>query len=91
MAFRSALSLADENENSWLTLYLRTGLVPFLGEVCLVGSAEDITGALVEYREAGIGQFLFSGWPDEAEMRFFGSEILPRVRVREGGSPGCIS
>ena len=35
------------------------------------------------YREIGITQFLFMGWPDDEAMSFFGREILPLVRHRE--------
>jgi alkanesulfonate monooxygenase len=83
VGFRSTLALAEAAESSWLTPWLWTGLVPYFGEVCLVGSADDIAGALLELAGAGISQFLFSGWPDEREMKFFGEEILPRVRQLE--------
>jgi alkanesulfonate monooxygenase len=87
VAFRSTLELAD-GDSQWLRPYLWTGTVPYFGEACLVGSAEDIVAALFEYREAGVTQFLLSGWPDEAEMEFFGREILPRVRAREAAGAG---
>ncbi len=53
-----------------------------------MGSADDVAGALLELGGAGISQFLFSGWPDEREMRFFGAEILPRVRRLESAAAG---
>jgi alkanesulfonate monooxygenase len=60
-------------------------MVPYLGPpgICLVGSPEDIVKALDEYRAIGVTQFLFMGHPDLDQMRFFGAEILPRVRERE--------
>lgn len=81
VAFRSTLELADRSE--WVTPFLWTGTVPYLGEACLVGSPEDLAGAFLEYRDAGITQFLLSGWPDLAEMETFGREVLPRVREQE--------
>jgi alkanesulfonate monooxygenase len=84
VAFRSTLAAAEAPESEWLTPVLWNGLVPYLGEVCLVGSADEIAAALLEFRDAGIRQFLFSGWPDEEEMAFFGTEVLPRVRALEG-------
>jgi alkanesulfonate monooxygenase len=39
--------------------------------------------ALLEYKAAGVTQFLFLGWPDDEEMRFFGREVLPVIRKRE--------
>lgn len=47
------------------------------------GSAEEMAGALLQYKEIGVTQFLFTGWPDLDEMTFFGREVLPRVRERE--------
>jgi alkanesulfonate monooxygenase len=69
----------------WATPVLWTGAVPYLGppSVALVGSADDVAAALLEYQAAGVSQFLFLGWPDVAEMTFFGREVLPRVRRAE--------
>jgi alkanesulfonate monooxygenase len=83
------------NESNWLSPYLWTGAVPYLGapSIALVGSADDIVDALEEYRAIGVTQFLFMGHPDLEQMLFFGSEILPRIREREremaaGTGPG---
>ena len=80
----SDLALAAKDDQ-WLTDYLWTGAVPFLGApaMAIVGSPEDVTDALFEFREAGITQFLFMGWPDMDEMTRFHDEVLPRVRARE--------
>ena len=84
MAFRSTYGLA-ESAPEWLTPYLWTGAVPVLGApaISLVGGPEEIAEALFAYREAGVTQFLFMGWPDDEAMSFFGREILPLVRRRE--------
>jgi alkanesulfonate monooxygenase len=84
VAFGSTLAMA-ESEPEWLTNCLWTGAVPYLGapSVALVGSFEEIAGALWEYKQAGITQFLFMGWPDLEEMRLFSREVLPRIRQRE--------
>ncbi|HYU34388.1 MAG TPA: LLM class flavin-dependent oxidoreductase [Thermoanaerobaculia bacterium] len=79
VAFRSTLDLAEQGGSPWLTSYLWTALVPYLGEVCLIGSAEEIAAGLQELAGAGISHFLLSGWPDEDEMEFFGREVLPRL------------
>ncbi|HEV8562956.1 MAG TPA: LLM class flavin-dependent oxidoreductase [Actinophytocola sp.] len=73
------------HEPSWPTPYLWTGAVPYLGPpgISLVGSPEDIVGAIAEYQSIGISQFLFMGHPDLEQMTFFGKEILPLVRERE--------
>jgi alkanesulfonate monooxygenase len=84
VAFTSTYALAAKDEQ-WLTDYLWTGAVPFLGApaMAIVGSPDEVTDALFEFREAGITQFLFMGWPDMTEMSVFHDEVLPRVRARE--------
>lgn len=84
VAFGSTLALA-ERQPEWLTKCLWSGAVPYLGapSIALVGSFEEIADALWEYKQAGITQFLFMGWPDVDEMKLFSSEVLPLVRARE--------
>ena len=88
-AFESTYALARESSNHWATRTLWTGAVPVLGApaIALLGSAEEIADALSEYKEIGVTQFLFTGWPDLDEMTFFGREVLPRVRERESAGP----
>ena len=60
--------------------------------IALVGSAEDVATAIIEYTRVGVSQFLFMGWPDLDQMTFFSEAILPLVRVRESETPeetGC--
>jgi len=85
VAFTSMYQLADETESGWLTSCLWSGAVPYLGApaIALVGSAEDVAAAILEYREIGITQFLFMGWPDLDEMTFFSQHVAPIVRARE--------
>jgi alkanesulfonate monooxygenase len=85
VAFKSTLALAEENESDWLTPYLWTGAIPYLGApaIALVGGPAEITNAIMEYQDVGISQFLFMGWPDLEEMTFFGREILPLIRRME--------
>ncbi len=87
VAFGSTLALA-EDKPEWLTNCLWSGAVPYLGApaIALVGSFEEVAGALWEYKQAGITQFLFMGWPDLEEMKFFSQEVLPLVRARESGN-----
>lgn len=84
-AFESTYALARSSSSDWATATLWTGAVPVLGApaIALVGSAGEIAEALLEYKEIGVTQFLFTGWPDLEEMTFFGREVLPRVRERE--------
>jgi alkanesulfonate monooxygenase len=84
-SFGSTFALARECATDWATDTLWTGAVPVLGApaISLVGSAEEIAEALLEYKAIGVTQFLFTGWPDLEEMSFFGQEVLPLVRARE--------
>ena len=84
VAFTSTLSLA-ESHPEWLTDCLWTGAVGHLGApaIALVGSFDQVARAICEYRQTGITQFLFMGWPDLEEMRLFSREVLPLVRARE--------
>jgi len=83
-AFNSVLHLG-QNEKDWLCPYLWVGAVPYLGapSISLVGSYEEVAQALMEYKDIGVTQFLFMGWPDKEEMSHFASGILPRVREME--------
>lgn len=85
VAFKTVYGLAADDEAAWLTPWLWSGAVPYLGApaIALVGSYDEVADALFEYRSIGVTQFLFLGWPDDEEMRRFGSEVAPRVRRRE--------
>lgn len=81
---RSAIALEGEGSH-WPEPYLWTGAVASRGAsaVCLVGTPDEIAGAILDYAGAGVTQFIFSGWPNSAALSYFGAEILPRVRARE--------
>lgn len=83
-AFNSILALGEKEED-WLNESLWTGAVPYLGapSIALVGSYEQVAEAIIAYKEVGISQFLFMGWPDLAEMTRFSTEVVPRVRKME--------
>ncbi len=72
-------------ETEWLTPYLWTGAVRSHGApaVALVGSASEIASAVIDYKNAGVTQFIISGWPKLEEMLFFAQEVLPLVREKE--------
>lgn len=90
VGFRSNFNLAASGGVEWVTPYLWTGAIPYLGApaIALVGSSEEIASAIWEYKQAGITQFLFMGWPDLEEMTFFGNEVLPLVRKKEHDDEG---
>jgi alkanesulfonate monooxygenase len=78
----------------WLTPWLWTGLVRTLGApwVCLLGTPADIVEGLLQFRDAGVSQFILSGSPASEELLRFGEEVLPLLRKEEGraamsGSP----
>lgn len=85
VAYKSTLELAEKSGSDWLTPWLWTGAIPYLGApaIALVGEPEEIASAIMEYREIGISQFLFMGWPDLDEMVYFGREVLPLIRKKE--------
>jgi alkanesulfonate monooxygenase len=72
-------------ETEWLTPFLWTGVVRSHGApaVSIVGSAGEVASAIIEYKNAGVSQFIISGWPKLEEMLFFGREVLPLVRDKE--------
>jgi alkanesulfonate monooxygenase len=76
---------ASQVENRWLSPLLWTGFVPYYGPVwtTLLGSFDDVAGALVDYKKIGVTQFIMSGWPELDEVVTFGGEVAPRVRRAE--------
>jgi alkanesulfonate monooxygenase len=84
VAFTSVIKMADSGPE-WITPYLWSGAVPYMGApaIALVGSAEEIASAIMDYKRIGITQFLFMGWPDLEEMAFFSKSVLPLVRQKE--------
>lgn len=84
VSFRSSYQLARQ-KSDWLTPYLWTGAVPYLGApaIALVGSPDEIADAVFEYRAIGVTHFLLLGWPDEPELAHFGQHVMPRIRARE--------
>ncbi len=82
--FRSVYEMAQANPG-WITPWLWTGAVPYLGapSIALVGSFEEIADAILLYKQRGVTQFLFMGWPDQEEIDYFGSGVLPLVRTQE--------
>lgn len=81
VAFAGTLALAEKNGGDWLTPWLWTGAVPYLGApaIALVGSYDEVAGAVGAFAEVGISQFLFMGWPDIEEMKRFAGEVRPRL------------
>lgn len=74
-------------EHDWLTPWLWAGAVRMLGApaMAIVGTPEQAASAIMEYRDAGITHFIFSGWPKLEAMTCFGQDVLPLVRAAERG------
>jgi alkanesulfonate monooxygenase len=85
VGYQTTFERAHSAQGPWEGTCLWSGAVPYLGapSIALVGSADEIADALVEYKNLGVTQFLFMGWPDAEEMERFGRDVLPLVRERE--------
>lgn len=81
----ATVARAVERDDAWFPPCGWRGAVPAYGPsaVALVGSPEDVAGAILAYRDAGVGQMIFSGWPNAETLETFGREVLPRVRELE--------
>ncbi len=87
-SIKATYALAKEE---WPTPAFWTGAVHYIGPtaIALVGTPAEIADAFMEYRDAGVSQFILSGWPKLAEMTRFGREVLPLVREKEAvAEPG---
>ncbi|MDO0914707.1 LLM class flavin-dependent oxidoreductase [Streptomyces sp. DT2A-34] len=84
-AVKNSFRLADESDHGWLSPLIYSGAVAYRGgpALCLVGSYDEVAAYLMEYKAAGVSQFIFSGWPARDEMRHFFTEVVPRVRELE--------
>ncbi|ETX03814.1 LLM class flavin-dependent oxidoreductase [Candidatus Entotheonella palauensis] len=89
VVFTSTLALAEQHQSDWLTPCLWTGAVPYLGApaIAFVGSFDEVADTILAYQQAGITQFLFTGWPALEEMTYFSQGILPLVRQHESENP----
>ena len=63
-------------------LWAGIGLVRQGVRTALVGSHQDVADRIVEYHDAGIDEFIFSGYPHVEEALRFGEEVAPRVRMK---------
>ncbi|MFG2751425.1 LLM class flavin-dependent oxidoreductase [Streptomyces xanthophaeus] len=84
-AVKNSFRLADSSGDDWLSPYLWSGAVAYRGgpALCIVGSYEEVADYILEYKAAGVSEFIFSGWPSREEMRIFYAHVLPLVRQRE--------
>jgi alkanesulfonate monooxygenase len=82
VSFKAAYRLGD---TEWITPCLWTGAIRSHGStaIALVGAADEVANALLEYGRVGISQFILSGWPKLEEMIYFGQAVLPIIRAQE--------
>lgn len=64
-------------------LWAGFGLVRGGAGTALVGSHDEVVERIEEYRDVGIDEFIFSGYPHLEEAVHFGKGVLPRF-----GFPG---
>lgn len=81
VSIRTTFALGEQSE--WLTPWLWTGAVRTHGApaIAIVGSPSEVAGAIQEYADAGVSQFIFSGWPKRESMLWFAEQVLPEVRA----------
>jgi len=84
----SIQSLYQAAGSEWLTDCLWSGAVRSHGPaaIALVGSPKEIASALLDYKKAGVSQFIISGWPKLESMIFFSQEVLPLIRTQENAT-----
>ncbi|MOA38619.1 Methanesulfonate monooxygenase [compost metagenome] len=84
-AVKTSFRLAEGAHHDWLSPMLWSGAVAYRGgpALCVVGSYEEVAAYLLEYKKAGVSEFIFSGWPTRDEMRRFCQHVLPRLRELE--------
>ncbi len=73
------------SSKEWLTPWLWTGAVKTDGApaISFVGTPEEIAQAIMDYKKAGVTQYILSGWPKLEEMVIFGEQVIPLVRALE--------
>jgi alkanesulfonate monooxygenase len=75
----------DLAASEWLGPSLWTGAVQTLGatSIALIGTPDEVAAEILHFKNAGVSQFIFHGWPKWEEMRRFGRDVIPRVRALE--------
>lgn len=72
----------ERASGTWLSRTLWNGLVPLYGPVwtTLLGTPRDLADAFLAWRDAGVTEFILSGWPELDTVDTFGREVLPLIR-----------
>ncbi|MBI3216459.1 MAG: LLM class flavin-dependent oxidoreductase [Mycobacterium sp.] len=75
-------------------LWAGVGLVRGGAGTALVGSHTEVADRIEEYAQAGIDEFIFSGYPHLEELFWFGEGVVPILRERglfAGGTTGSAA
>jgi alkanesulfonate monooxygenase len=67
------------DERLWMPIAQATGAMG--NTSCLVGTAEQVARALLEYYKLGIHSFLIRGFDPLQDVTEFGRELIPRLRA----------
>jgi alkanesulfonate monooxygenase len=74
-----ALESDIHDERLWMPIARATGA---LGNTsCLVGTAEQVAEAILQYYRLGVGSFLIRGFDPHNDTVEFGRELIPRIKV----------
>ena len=77
--FDFALQSDVHDSRLWMGITKATGA---LGNTsCLVGTAEQVADAILEYYKLGVGSFLIRGFDPVADTTAFGRELIPRIKA----------
>ncbi|MFE5591987.1 LLM class flavin-dependent oxidoreductase [Streptomyces sp. NPDC056549] len=72
-------------------LWAGIGLVREGAGTALVGSHDEVAQRLFEYGQAGIDEFVLSGYPHLEEAYRVGEEVAPRLRALTGATDGQVA
>ena len=76
---RFALQSDIHDERLWMPIARVTGA---LGNTsCLVGTAEQVAHAILQYYRLGVGSFLIRGFDPLNDTVAFGRELIPRIKA----------
>jgi len=79
------------NQGEWLDKILWTGIAGLVGggynSTALVGTAEQVSDALLEYYRLGISNMLIRGFDPVNDAREYGSQLIPLTREKAAALP----
>ena len=68
-----------QDERLWMPVAAATGARG--NTTCLVGTPEQVAGAILKYYNLSIDSFLIRGFDPMNDTREFGRELIPRIRA----------